>query len=139
MTPYLSHFTTSLFITYRRKWTSPGGDVTVHSPDDLPLPLCFSFTIQALTVFFFFIPPLKLLQLEPTNDQHVQSPERSTGRGRKYESQSASAALFPCAMLYRSLLQIFCFCCMPDVLMKLMQGPRPPSGILRDKQEGEDR
>lgn len=127
VTLYLSHFTTSLFITDRRKWMLPRGDVTVNSPDDLSLlrpPSLFLSparpTVSLPGCFF----PLKLLQLELTNYQHVQSAERSTERGGKYKSQSASAALFSCAILYRSLLQIFCCCfyCMPDVLMKLIQG-----------------
>lgn len=98
MTLYLSHFTASLFITDRHKWTSPRGDVSVNSPDD-PLPFLPSVshqpgpTVSPPDGSF----PLKLLQLEPTNYQHVQSAERSTERentNHKVQVQHYSVVLY---------------------------------------------
>lgn len=83
-----------------------------------------------------------LLQLKPTNYQHVQSAEcsRERGRERKYKSPSATSAEFSFALLYRLLLQILCrFCCVSDVLMKLIQTLQLPSSVLWQSQERKNR
>lgn len=86
-----------------------------------PGPLC-----HCLTILFIYFSSLKLLQLEPTNDQHVQSAERGTERTR----------------LCRSLLQIFLLLllCHARRFNGSDPGPQPPSGVLRGKKlEAEDR
>lgn len=106
-TLYLSHFTTSLFITDRHKWTSPRGWCQCypsvyppHTHTDTPLSLpSLSFLSPAgptvsLPACFF---PLKLLQLEPTNYQHVQSADRSTegeNTNHKVQVQHSSPVLY---------------------------------------------
>lgn len=54
---------------------------------------------------------------------------------RKYKSQSASAALFSRAALFRSLLQILC-CCMQERFNKTDPWPQPLSRVLWQEQEG---
>lgn len=70
----------------------------MNSPGDPPPPPSSpqhrAFCVIALTVFFT---PVKLLQLEPTNYQHVQSAERSTERGNtnhKVQVQHYSLVLY---------------------------------------------
>lgn len=117
-TLYLSHFTTSLFITDRHKWTSPRGwcqcypsvyppPHTHWHPSLPPLPL-FSLTSRAycVTACLFFSTEVVATRAYKLSACAECRPQHG---GRKYKSQSASAALFSCAVLYRCcLLRILC-------------------------------